>query len=194
MLRSIWLLLLILPISLSAKAWDGRFANQTQYSVCFTPGGHCTDAIVSVIDHAKNTIDLQAYSFTSLPIINALIEAKRRGVRVDVLLDKSNVKHTYSGLHDLEQNAIPFLVDYQPAIAHNKVMIIDGHTVITGSFNFTKNAQARNAENVLIIDSPELAEQYKENFNQRKRASISLAQYKMKRTSKGYKRHRRHRS
>ncbi|HTR44450.1 MAG TPA: phospholipase D-like domain-containing protein, partial [Thermodesulfovibrionales bacterium] len=46
---------------------------------------------------------------------------------------------------------IPTYIDAQHAIAHNKVMIIDKETVITGSFNFTKAAEERNAENLLIL-------------------------------------------
>lgn len=192
-LRLIALLFLILPISLSARAWDGHFSKQTSYSTCFTPGEHCTDLIVDAIRLAKTSIEVQAYSFTSSPIIRALIDAKQRGVSVDILLDKSNVKQTYSVLRDLEEHHIPFLIDYRPAIAHNKVMIIDDHVVITGSFNFTKNAQSRNAENVLVIDSAELAKRYEENFSRRKHAAVPLAMYQIKRTEKGYRRHKRRR-
>ena len=59
---------------------------------------------------------------------------------------------------------IPVRIDAQHAIAHNKIMVIDGATVITGSFNFTKNAEANNAENLLVIRSPELAAKYAANW------------------------------
>lgn len=190
MSKFIWILWLILPISAWANPWEGTFDDHTRYSVCFTPNGHCTDMIVEAIDRAKTSIKVQAYSFTSAPIIHALIAAKQRGVQLDILLDKSNVNQPYSGVHDLEMNEVPFLVDYQPAIAHNKVMIIDDHVVITGSFNFTKNAQARNAENALIIDSPELASFYEKNFNLRKQVSVSVAEYRMNYTPKHHRRHR----
>jgi phosphatidylserine/phosphatidylglycerophosphate/cardiolipin synthase-like enzyme len=58
-------------------------------TVCFTPGGHCTDAIVQALGHAKRTILVQAYSFTSAPIAKALLDAHKRGVQVQVILDKS---------------------------------------------------------------------------------------------------------
>lgn len=187
MVRFCCLLLLISSTSLFASVWQGDFSKKTHFSVCFTPGGHCTDVIVDVINHAGTSIDVQAYSFTSRPIIEALLAAAKRGVFIDVLLDKSNVHQTYSAMQVLEINHIPFLIDSKPSIAHNKVMVIDHNTVITGSFNFTKNAQARNAENALIITSSKLAQYYEVNFNQRKKVSLSLLQYKMKRTLKHLK-------
>jgi phosphatidylserine/phosphatidylglycerophosphate/cardiolipin synthase-like enzyme len=58
-------------------------------TACFTPGGNCTDAIVQALDEAKRTILVQAYSFTSAPIAKALLDAHKRGVQVQVILDKS---------------------------------------------------------------------------------------------------------
>jgi len=166
----------------TATADMGQF-NRADYTVCFTPGGACTSSIIHTIDKAKKTIDVQAYSFTSAPIVKALIQAKKRGVQVFVLLDKSNVSSKYSVVNTLQNNHIPFLIDYKPAIAHNKVMIMDAATkdavLITGSFNYTSSAQKRNAENVLIIDSQSLAADYLTNFNTRKAVSESYAQYCM---------------
>lgn len=191
MSRWFWCLFFILPLNTFANPWQGDFAPNTQFEVCFTPGGHCTDMIVRAIDCAHHSIDVQAYSFTSKPIVAALVNAERRGVSVDVLLDKSNVRQSHSVLPTLQENHIAFLLDNRPAIAHNKVMIIDRHQVITGSFNFTKGAQIRNAENALIIDSPELAKYYENNFYHRKQVSITLSQYQAKFTQKNNRRHSR---
>jgi phosphatidylserine/phosphatidylglycerophosphate/cardiolipin synthase-like enzyme len=59
---------------------------------------------------------------------------------------------------------VPVLIDARHAISHNKVMVIDGETVLTGSFNFTKAAQDRNAENLLSIRDATLAAQYTQNW------------------------------
>jgi len=140
---------------------------------CFTPSENCTSEIVSEIDKAKKSLYMQAYSFTSDPISKALVEAKKRGVDVKVLLDKSQVKAKYSSASYLDSQGIWTRIDYLPAIAHNKVIVIDGKTVITGSFNFTKAAQFKNAENLLVIQDAELAEQYTRNWF--KRAGVSVA-------------------
>jgi phosphatidylserine/phosphatidylglycerophosphate/cardiolipin synthase-like enzyme len=70
----------------------------------------------------------------------------------------------YSSADFLANQGVPTMIDAQHAISHNKVMIIDGETVLTGSFNFTKAAQEKNAENLLIIRDPALAAQYTQNW------------------------------
>jgi phosphatidylserine/phosphatidylglycerophosphate/cardiolipin synthase-like enzyme len=133
-------------------------------TVCFTPGGNCTDLIVSAIAGAKTSVLVQAYSFTSAPIAKALLDAHKRGVRVHVILDKSQRTEQYSSADFLANQGLPTTVDAHHAISHNKVMVIDGETVMTGSFNFTKAAQERNTENVLIVPDTALAAQYTQNW------------------------------
>jgi phosphatidylserine/phosphatidylglycerophosphate/cardiolipin synthase-like enzyme len=133
-------------------------------NVCFTPGDHCTDLIVKALREAKSSMLVQAYSFTSAPIAKALVDAHKRGVRVDVILDKSNCTDKYSGADFLANQGVPTKIDAPHTIAHNKIIIIDGETGITGSFNFTKAAQEKNAENLLIIRDQALATQYIQNW------------------------------
>ncbi|MFZ0219383.1 MAG: phospholipase D family protein [Candidatus Aquirickettsiella sp.] len=142
--------------------------------VCFTPGENCTAEITDVIDAANNSIFVQAYSFTSAPIASHLIAAKKRGVNVNVILDKSQKTQKYSAFRFLIDQHIPCWIDYRPAIAHNKIMIIDGKEVITGSFNFTQAAQSRNTENLLIIHDRALATIYLKNWHRRRALSMYL--------------------
>ncbi len=148
------LALLFLPLTVSAQNWQ----------VFFSPGGGCTRAVVEQLNSAKSNVLVQAYSFTSAPIAKALVNAANRGVNVSVLLDRSQETERYTSATYLLNNEISPLIDHQHAIAHNKVMIIDQHIVITGSFNFTKAAEEKNAENVLVIDNMELANKYAENW------------------------------
>lgn len=154
----------------------------TPYQVCFTPGGNCTQLIVNTINGASKSIDVQAYGFTSAPIVKALLRAQKRGVQVKAILDKSNAYRSYSGINTLMNNHIPVLIDSKVAIAHNKVMIIDDKAVITGSFNFTKSAQTKNAENVLILSNTKLAQSYQNNFHSRWSVSLTPSQYCMSST------------
>ena len=113
---------------------------------CFTPGEKCTDLIVKQIDEAKKSIYVQAYGFTSPPIIEAVGNAKGRGLEVKVILDKVNeTEKQGNGAKYLRSKNIEVLIDNKVAIAHNKVMVIDEKNIITGSFNFTKSAQDRKA-------------------------------------------------
>src|SRR5206468_10878650 len=94
---------------------------------------------------------------TSPPIAKALTEAHQRGVKIQVILDKSNRTDRYSAATFTHNYGIPTFIDERHAIAHNKVIIIDGQTVVTGSFNFTKQAEEHNAENLLVIEDSALA-------------------------------------
>jgi phosphatidylserine/phosphatidylglycerophosphate/cardiolipin synthase-like enzyme len=141
------------------------------WQVYFSPRGGCTDAIIKELNNAKSTILVQAYSFTSAPIAKSLLNAHKRGVKVEVILDKSQKTQKYSSATFLFNQGIPVKIDVQHAIAHNKVMIIDGETVITGSFNFTKAAEESNAENLLVIRDKKLALLYAKNWQEHERHS-----------------------
>ena len=141
------------------------FTPNVSVTVFFSPNGGCTTAILSEINNAKSEILVQAYSFTSAPIAKALVEAHKRGIKVVVILDKSQKTAHYTSATFLANSKVPTFIDSQHAISHNKIIIIDGTTVITGSFNFTKAAEEKNAENLLIIKSAELSKKYLDNWN-----------------------------
>ena len=94
----------------------------------FSPKGGCTQAIVRELKAARQSILIQAYSFTSAPIAAALVEAARRGVLIEVVLDKSNKTGKYSAADFVAHAGIPTWLDEKHAIAHNKVMILDEAT------------------------------------------------------------------
>jgi phosphatidylserine/phosphatidylglycerophosphate/cardiolipin synthase-like enzyme len=164
-LTFLWLILLL------GSTWT--LAQAGSIRVYFSPNGGCTDAILSQINRAQKEILLQAYSFTSKPIAQALIQAQKRGVKIIAVLDKSNKRQKYSAATFLKNMGIPVFIDDKHAIAHNKIMIIDNRVVITGSFNFTMAAENKNAENLLILDDrPDLTRAYRENFQNHLRHSV----------------------
>lgn len=137
-------------------------------TVAFSPRGQAQDLVAHAIGTAKTQVLVQAYGFSNTVILKALTAAKARGVDVRVILDKSNDKGRYSGATFMANAGIPVWIDYKPAIAHNKVMVIDGHDIITGSFNFTEAAQEHNAENVLFLQGvPDLATVYVKDWQWR---------------------------
>lgn len=131
----------------------------------FSPKGGCTEAIVSVLAEAKKTVYVQAYSFTSDPIGQALAECKRRGVSVKVVLDRSQYDAKGAVAFPLHESGIEVRMDARHPIAHNKVIIIDNQILITGSFNFTRQAETGNAENLLVVRDAEIASLYAENWS-----------------------------
>ena len=139
--------------------------------LCFTPPSNCANLITNVINQAKNTIHRQAYGLTHPEIINSLIKANERGVKVRVLLDRSNLTQKYSKIEELKQAGIEVGIDRVSGIAHNKIIIVDLYTTVTGSFNFTVSAAKRNVENVLIIQDSKIAHSYLQNWLARKSAN-----------------------
>ena len=137
--------------------------------VCFSPHGGCAQTIVKELNKARSEILVQAYSFTSAPIAKALLDAKRRAINVQVILDKSQKTQRYSSYTFFNNQSIPVFIDSTHAISHNKIIIIDRQVVITGSYNFTKAAEEKNAENILVIRSKELADRYIRNWKEHKR-------------------------
>jgi len=146
--------------------WIGRkLGHVAVTNVHFSPKGGCQEALVQEIRKAHKEILVQAYSFTSEPLTTALVDAKKRGVKVEILLDRSNEAEKYSELHVLLQQGLDTLIDAEHAIAHNKIMIIDQKVLATGSFNFTHQAEGENAENLLIFQgNADLIKRYRDNF------------------------------
>lgn len=159
------LLFLVFYIMALSQAQAEEFKSVGTTDVYFSPKGGCTEAIVQEIDHAKKEILMQAYSFTSKPIAKALLDAYKRGVKVEVILDKSQRSEKYSSADFMAHAGITTYIDSAHAIAHNKIMCLDRAILITGSFNFTKAAEEKNAENLLIIKGNKpLTERYIKNY------------------------------
>jgi phosphatidylserine/phosphatidylglycerophosphate/cardiolipin synthase-like enzyme len=135
-----------------------------QIEVYFSPKGGCTEAAVRELDAAKTSVLVQAYSFTSAPIAKALVNAHKRGAKIEVILDKSQRTEKYSEADFLHNMGIPVTIDAKHAIAHNKIIVVDDAVVITGSFNFTRAAEESNAENLLVIHDKALAAKYTGNW------------------------------
>jgi phosphatidylserine/phosphatidylglycerophosphate/cardiolipin synthase-like enzyme len=136
----------------------------------FSPNGGGEALVVQAITSAQHQILLQAYNFTDPAVLNALAIAKtQRNVDVELILDKSNEEVRYSGpVEQLAQDHIPIFTDYSVAIAHNKVIIIDGTDLVEGSYNYTVSAQHRNAENVIwFTRCPVIAQPYIQNWKNR---------------------------
>lgn len=160
-MRKLAIALLIFPVIVYAENPPTRL----QADVLFSPNGGCTERIIQEIGKAQFRVRVQAYSFTSAPIAKAILEAKKRGVDCEVILDKSQETQNYSELDFFHNQGIPTYIDDRHAIAHNKVILLDDSTVITGSFNFSKAAEESNAENLLILTGDtELAAKYAANY------------------------------
>ena len=168
MLRFLYTSFILINLSISITFAD-QFPPTGTIDTYFSPRGGATQAIVKEINSAKQEILVQAYSFTSTPIAKALVEARKRGIKIEVVLDKSQKREKYTSADFVAHAGIPTYIDSAHAIAHNKIIIIDRQTLITGSFNFTKAAEEKNAENLLILKgNKSLVDRYIRNFEEHK--------------------------
>lgn len=142
------LLLLIalfaLSPSLSAKTLD----------TCFSPLGHCDQVLISWIKASTQSLDAAIYGLTNDDIADALVEARRRDVRVRVVHDSSQAGDARDVTRKLVDAGVEVHIQKgsRGGILHNKFLVIDSSYVITGSFNWTANATRRNDENFVVLD------------------------------------------
>jgi len=133
--------------------------------VAFSPKQGATKLIINTIKNSEKSIFVAAYSFTSKPIADALVEAYQNGIDVKIVLDKSQRTAKYSAFLEVKNLGIPIRINSKYAIMHNKFMIVDGKILQTGSFNYSQAAENNNAENVLIIsDNTKVVKQYTQKW------------------------------
>lgn len=121
------------------------------YDVGFSPRGNALDLILAELASAKESIYLAAYSFTSQPVVDALIAAHKRGVTVSVVVNKGSINGNGAKARYLQENNILIKMNAKYSIMHNKFFLVDNKSLKTGSFNYSAAAANRNAENIIII-------------------------------------------
>lgn len=127
------------------------FADNSSVEVGFSPSGTSLPLVLKVINQARSSLCVAAYSFTSRPIAQAISEAHRRGVKIQIVADEKSNSGKYTATTYLANQGINVRLNNNYAIMHNKFMVIDKQTVQTGSFNYSQAAVKKNAENVIVI-------------------------------------------
>ena len=139
--------------------------NGTPIETYFSPDDGTAAQIIAAIQNAEENIYFLAFSFTSDPIAEALLERAAAGVEVAGVFEESQYQSNTGGEFDrLAAAGLDVRLDGNVQNMHHKVFIIDGETVITGSYNFSRSAEERNDENTLIIHSPTVAAQFQAEF------------------------------
>jgi phosphatidylserine/phosphatidylglycerophosphate/cardiolipin synthase-like enzyme len=142
---------------------------------CFSPQGKCSAYILREIDQAKKELLVAVYAFTNDELANALVQAKKRGVAIQVVIDRDfDVRTDNSKGKFFESNKIPLRrvagtrvksLERDAGLMHQKFAIIDRKTLLTGSYNWTHSAENSNDENLLLFrDAGPLAEEYRQAF------------------------------
>ena len=159
----------------SAHSWSHAQEWVTaKVQVRFSPRGGGEQYVCQEIDKAKTQIRMQAYSFTSAPIAIALVRAKGRGVDIQITVDRRASQTRYSMSSKCSQAGIPIYLDGSHAIAHEKLIVIDGLTCLCGSYNWSRQADQANWEDLLTIESRELAAIFLANWELHKAHSVRM--------------------
>lgn len=136
------------------------------FDVGFSPNQGSLPLVLKAINSSQKSIHVAAYSFTSKPIAEALLAAKKRGVDVEVIADEKSNSGKYSATTYLANNNVPIKLNGNYPIFHHKFMVIDGKSLETGSFNYSAAAN-KNAENVLVLwNVPQIAASYDQEWSQ----------------------------
>ena len=136
----------------------------------FSPEGSAQQLIMRTISNAGQEIRLMGYAFTSPDIARALVDARKRGVDVRVVLDAESNNNRYSraAINTLVLAGIPVRTVSSYKILHDKVIITDRINVETGSFNFSRAASRANSENAIVIrNAPDIAKAYLKHWQSR---------------------------
>lgn len=138
--------------------------------VGFSPEGSARQLVLETIGGAQHSIQMLAYAFQAPDITQALVDAKKRGVEVRIVVDKkrNRNKPSKAAMDFVTGNGIELRTNDHYHIHHDKTIIVDGHTVETGSFNFAPSAETMNSENVVVIRGmPDVARQYLAHWQSR---------------------------
>jgi phosphatidylserine/phosphatidylglycerophosphate/cardiolipin synthase-like enzyme len=130
----------------------------------FAPEDKVAAKIVARLKQAARTIDFMVYSFTDDDIGGVIRERAKGGVTVRGVFEMTGSETQYSEYGKMKQAGLDVRQDGNPYLMHHKVFIVDGKTVIFGSFNFSKSANEVNDENLLIVDDLTLAAQFQDEF------------------------------
>ena len=174
MTRAALVLAMLLP---ALAALPVASAAQMVVQACFSPQGKCSAHIRSAIDQAQKELLVAVYAFTNDELAGALVQAKKRGVTVLVVLDREfDASNQKSQSKFIEAQKIPLRRlsglkskpdDKDAGLMHQKFAVIDRRVVLTGSYNWTHSADSLNDENLLLFrDAAPLAEEYRKAFFQ----------------------------
>lgn len=149
----------------SANTPDQSFTHEgTRIEVYFSPDDNAAGRIIELINNAETSILFMAFSFTSDPISDAVVAAQGRGVQVSGVLETSQASQQGGEFFRMSDLGIDVVLDGNPRNMHHKVIIIDGYIVITGSYNFSRNAEERNDENTIILYNAAIAQLFMDEF------------------------------
>ena len=130
----------------------------------FSPGTEILDAILARLETCSSEIDICVYTLSDDRLMDAILQCHREGITLRILSDNDKMFDQGSDIQMLHRAGLAVKVDNSPAHMHHKFMVVDRSTVLTGSYNWTRSAATKNAENLVVIEDQETARQFTEEF------------------------------
>lgn len=163
------------------EKWEGQFGatspstveqqtttlDGSSVQVYFAPEDRVMSRLVPLVSSAQQRVRFMAFSFTHVGLGNAMIERAQAGVDVQGIFETRGSETAASELPHLFCAGLPVRQDGNPGTFHHKVIVIDDAIVVTGSLNFSENADRSNDENVLVVSNQDIARLYLEEFDRR---------------------------
>ena len=131
----------------------------------FSPGDDCPRAIEGLLRRARRSADVCVFTITDDRLAEALLDAHHRAVAVRIITDDSKAEDLGSDADRLERAGIPLRVDRSPFHMHHKFLVVDGETLLTGSYNWTRGAARDNEENLIVTGEPRLVSAFAAAFD-----------------------------
>ena len=164
-----------------AEMWDGKFGPRSPSTVSqqsasidgipvqflFSSEDKVIDQIIPLVESARQSIRFMAFSYTHDGLEEAMQARAQDGVDLKGIFETRGSETEYSAMPRLYCAKFPVRQDGNPGTFHHKVIVIDNRIVITGSLNFSDNADQSNDENTIILTSPQIAQLYLQEFDRR---------------------------
>lgn len=163
------------------EMWSGKFGptspstvddqklviDGTEVQILFASEDKVIDRIIPLVQAAQHSIRFMAFSFTHNELQKAVLERAQAGVDVKGIFETRGSETEYSALRGLYCADVPVRQDGNPGTFHHKVFVIDDQIVVTGSLNFSDNADKSNDENTVIVTNRDIAALYLQEFERR---------------------------
>ena len=134
--------------------------NGIQIENYFAAEDDVINPLINLVNSAQTSVHFMAFSFTRDDLGEAMVQRGRAGVEVQGIFEVRGADTEFSECPRMAAEGFDVRLDGNPRTFHHKVIIVDGSTVATGSFNFSNNAVESNDENVVIIHDPAVAALY----------------------------------
>ena len=151
-------------VKLISSPRAGKPTDDGVAEVLFAPEDDCARRLASLIDGARQSLQVAVFTITDNSLSKRLLAAHERGVSVRILTDDDKAQDLGSDIHRLSQAGVPVRTDKAPEHMHHKFAVFDQRLLVTGSYNWTRGAAHHNQENIVLIDDPRLVGPFRDEF------------------------------